>query len=781
MSEFYLFIATALAGAAILLIPGTLCLLLTPSAADLRWAEGLAFGAAISWCLLATSCVVAFLFGLNVLHVEAALFCANVVLLAMWLRRVPRVIFRRPDASEIAVLVMIAVVAVLAYRVGGYTNAQLGPAVGSGWSTMEEPLQISTIRKIEYATSLRVAEVMYAKGESSTYYYPVYPFALAVISRTAGLDPMILFDSFRLWTAALALLALYTLATGAFGRTAGVIMMFTAFALLLGGNAGQASGLGSWGQLIPISHIGDFGLGVLLPLALAIVVRIAGQNQLGLAAGLLSVAFLLSMAVTHAREAAHVTSYMGATLIIAPLIGAFDRHRWLRFAAVTAGTVLLVSFFSAGVQRRVPFLAEHEQASAARARLNIDAALQDKQATWVHTADVPGVLKPYVALGFLVASMSLVWWRRRPGAVVLLSGVLLWWLPLHVPIAGHLLERVVYSEIMMTPSRYVFQVSYLLYGAIVYAMLMAIDFVIALTQSRVVRTWIALACAPIAALAVARLPEIGERLFDRPLIGAGVAVALAVAVAVVAWRTALSHAPVRDPALRHPQLATVCGVIILASLVARSHESLLFAAGGQRGRARTADVEAWYEQTGVSGTLPWSVVRMLRTAVPSRSVIAADPALGLAIPLAADQYVLVSGTNFTSDLHYLDAVQRVTGGGFDEHAVDWGAYRAKLGEEPAGRMRQDVLTWERYNQRLTWLVAVGTPGARRHTPIFSNNEPAEVTLRLLSDLHPDYVLLTPTQHARLFQLMVSAPHRFARVAAEGDFQLYRVRPAASSQ
>ena len=118
---------------------------------------------------------------------------------------------------------------------------------------------------------------------------------------------------------------------------------------------------------------------------------------------------------------------------------------------------------------------------------------------------------------------------------------------------------------------------------------------------------------------------------------------------------------------------------------------------------------------------------------------------------------------------------------FDEHAVDWGAYRAKLGEEPAGRMRQDVLTWERYNQRLTWLVAVGTPGARRHTPIFSNNEPAEVTLRLLSDLHPDYVLLTPTQHARLFQLMVSAPHRFARVAAEGDFQLYRVRPAASSQ
>jgi len=775
-------LATVFSGAVILLLPGTLCLLASTRAASLRWAEGIAFGAAITWCALTLCCIVAFLFGLNLLHIQLALLGLNALLVTRWARRTPRVVFRRPDAAELAVLAAISLVCVLAYRVGGYTNPQLGPSIGPGWSTMEESLQISTIRKIQDAPRLRVDQVMYAKAELPTYFVPVYPFVLALIGRTAGLDPMILFDAFRFWSAALALLALYALTSNAFGRTAGMVIAFTMVALLLSGKAGQGSGLGSWGQLIPLSHIADFGMGVLLPLALAVLTRVVSADNPGYGAGIVSTAFLVSMAITHTREAAHIVSYMGATLVVAPMIGALDRRRWLRLAGLTVATVLLVSFFSGGVQHAVPFLAEHESASAAKARIDLAATLEGGSADWVHGADVPEALRPFVMLGFLLTPVALWWWRRSAGAVMLFSGMLLWWLPLHLPVVGLLLERATYSEIMMTPSRYVFHVSYVLFGLVVYAALSALDRAAGTTKRSSVKALITIGGAALAGLVVLRVPQVlDDRLSDSPLILAGLAVALGLATAAVMRWKEPSRSSRGVTTVERPLLTMVCGVVILGGLIAGTRDRTLFAMGAVRGRSHTADVERWYEESAAQKALPWSTVHMLRTVIPARSVIAADPALGLAIPLASDQYLLVSGTTFTTDLHYLEAVRRVTGDRFDETSVNWNAYRAKIGDDLVRTMRPDILVWERYYQRLAWLVTVGERVEPRKAPIFRNDEPTAVTIRLIEELRPDYVLVSPTWHQRLSHLVDSEPRRFVPVAADSSFQLYRVVPASAGR
>jgi hypothetical protein len=768
-------IVTALAGAAILLLPGILIFAVAGFPDDFDIAERLAFGAIVSWCVLAALCVIAFTIESNLGRAEAMLLGLNVVLAAVWIYRRPSIRLSWPGAWQVTMLIGIAVVALLVYRVGGYTNPEIGPGVASGWSTMEESLQISTVRKIEGAPRLRVDEVMYAKGELATYYYPVYPFVLALMSRTSGLDPMVLFDTFRLWTAALGLLALYALAAGAFGRTAGAVATLTAIALVLAGYAGQAAGLGSWGQLMPLSHIADFGLGVLLPLALAVVVRVAGADSLAIPLTVLALAFLMAMALTHTREAAHVASYLGAALIVGPIIGATSRVQWVRLAALAWAMLLFVSAYSAAVQRNVPFIAEHEHASAARARVDTVSALRAGAAESVHLADVPPVLRPYVTLAFLVAPIMLVRFRRSAAVVMLAAGLLVWWIPLHVSLVGRLLERIVYSEIMQSPSRYVFHVSYLMYGIVLYAALLALDALLAWLAplNRAHKIAAAIVVAALVPFAIVRLPAFVDLwLGPRPLLTATLAAALAVAAARLWPRPVAATAS----GFRNPAWVMTAAAITFVLTVQASTQPTLFAQARSRGWPPRSDIEAWYQRTAVHQVMPWNSVHMLRTAIPQRSVIAADPSLGLAIPLVSDQYILVSGTNFTTDLHYLEAVQRVSGRGFDaENDVDWSAYRKKLRNELTSRERDDVLAWERYYHRLAQLVAIGSPAEPRQAPIFNNGEPPEVTLRLLDTLHPDYLLVSPLQNRRLSDLVAARVDRFERVAAADRFVLYRVR------
>ena len=89
-------------------------------------------------------------------------------------------------------------------------------------------------------------------------------------------------------------------------------------------------------------------------------------------------------------------------------------------------------------------------------------------------------------------------------------------------------------------------------------------------------------------------------------------------------------------------------------------------------------------------------------------------------------------------------------------------------------MRDDIVAWERYYRRLSRLVAIGSPMEPRVAPLFNNSEPPAVTLRLLDALHPDYLLLSPSRHTALANVLVAHADRFTRVASDGGFELYAI-------
>jgi hypothetical protein len=280
----------------------------------------------------------------------------------------------------------------------------------------------------------------------------------------------------------------------------------------------------------------------------------------------------------------------------------------------------------------------------------------------------------------------------------------------------------------------------------------------------------------VTAVTAVAVADAAQQLTDYPVVVFIAAFAIA-AIGITLTHRAASARVFDSPArLQHPVAAVTCVVIICVAVVAHSPHRTLVKTGNRRERARTSDEATWYAQTAMKKALPWDAVEMLRSSVPARSVVAADPALGLSIPFAVDQYLLVSGTNFTSDLHFLDVVDRITGSGFDENAVDWNAYRARLGGDLAPSARADVVTWERFNQRLARLVALATAGA--HAPLFGAAERPDVTMELLDALHPDYILVSPARHASLLELLSADPRRFSRVSSAGDFVLFKVtRPA----
>lgn len=817
---------TLIAGALTLVLPGWLVLSLLTGPGRLTLLERIAYGFAISWCAITLLCVAAFVFGRSVADASIALLGLDAVLAVVFAVKSRARTVTPLDRRQWLLLIGIVLVSLAYYRIGGYSDPANGPVVAkSDWSTMEELLQISSVRKIADAPQLRVAEVMYAKGEISTYFYPVYPFALALVGTVARLDPLVLFDSFRLWSVALGLISVLVLALTAFGPTVGGWTAVVALVLVATGNAGQAAGFGSWAQLAPLVHQGDFALGVLLPLSLAAVIRFVDARPGDRLFAWLIVPLLWAMTLTHTREAVHVASYMSAFLLVGPLTGALDRRRWIRLAAVVAGVAVFMLGYSTIIKTVVPFIGEHELASAARARLDYAALAHGGRLLTFSTSKVPHVLAPFVSLAFLVAPSLLIVCRRSTGVVFLASGLLLWFLPLHSPFVASILERLIYSEIMTSPARYVFHVGYLIFGAGVY---WASTFIYRLFSGPIntgaIKVGSQIRTAPgerslvldVALSAVdgatgGLVIEIGrgsddqspdssssQRYLDVPLflntlllllfaaaIGFGLyqlvwhpawvpLTALLLGVIASRWQARFAQVPAPPPSRGTRSAAVVVSLALLGGflyfLLAPTDAAVV------RTLPRTRHVERWYEQAKLSTTLPLSAVRLLRSAIPPRSVIATDPVLGLSIPAAVDQFIFVSGTNFTTDLHYLETVDRLAHVVFDpERDIDWASYRARLGDD-LSRFRDDILLWEGYYYKQKRLY---TLGISTQYPIFSENEPNELTLQYLDALAPEFLLLAPAQHPRLAALVAAHADRFVPVANDDGYFVYRVSGAGA--
>lgn len=773
-------VATLASGFLLLILPGSLMLLLAAPQVRMTVPERIAYSAAASWCAIALACVLAFAVGASLSQTLLALELVTAVMGVLCVRQ--RIFpVCEVDRLQVVMLVAIGLVVAFAYRLGGYSDSAQGPAVGYGWSTMEELLQISTVRKIAGASSLHPAEVMYVKGQFATYFFPVYPFALAALSKISRLDPLIVFETFRLWTASLSLLAFAAFATNAFGNRLGPLATIAVTILIFAGYAGVVPAFGGWKQLIPVSHIGDFALGVLFPLALALLTRMARDPRDAWWSTLLSVGFMISVVLTHSREGAHLSSYIVAAMLAGLVTRVFAKWQLARFAALLTTTMATAALFGWFIQSQVPFIGQHEHANAALSRIEWATFLSDGIGALFHGADVPYLISGFTTVGFGIAAMIAGWRTRSSGVVILVAGVLCWWLPLHVPLIDSLMRRALYSEIMMSPARYIFHVDYLLYGVAVALALALVDrtegYVRLTVKGRdedltlyVMPAWLMTAWIPIAIMLLP-VNDLIRQLAGRPLW-----MLAAIAVMFVGGRRYGDRiATASIDSIQHPVRLLLIAAVGFWFLTDNREVLQLQQFNPPRQPVAASNLESWYRKTRLQQTLPWEVAEMLKTALPQRSVIATDPLLGLSVSCVTDHYVLSSGTNFTTDLRYLDVVDRIKGLSPNEpSAKEALPHISRLSPGAIEGLRDDIATWTSYYQQQRRLVGFVLDNQKQR-PIFGESEDPGITMQLLDALRPDYLLVDPARQPRLERLTQERPGRFRPVATAGGLRLVQMR------
>jgi len=217
-----------------------------------------------------------------------------------------------PGAQRMLQLILVAGLGVIAYilfTVGGSMNLGSIAALKG-----EEALHLTILRKLAQNTSLDHLNLMYKREVANTYVYPPYHFALALVSRISGLDPIVVYLKFRPAAGLVSLLSMWSLALALFGRRwVADLTLLALLILVLNNAAGQVPGF-YWAQLVPLSHLGDFGLGVMLPvMALFIFRYVTGEpgNMFRILAPLMLLVGLL----VHTREVLQLLFFLGATAV----------------------------------------------------------------------------------------------------------------------------------------------------------------------------------------------------------------------------------------------------------------------------------------------------------------------------------------------------------------------------------------------------------------------------------------------------------------------------------
>src|SRR5262249_25505734 len=144
--------------------------------------------------------------------------------------------------------------------------------------TGEEILHATIVRKIWGNAVLTPYNIMYSPDVPTTYLYAPYHAMIALVARLSGLDPLVVFFRVRAVFMVMAVLTMTGLVWVVTRRMASTVVGLWVFVgLVLFDVAGQVTAADGtllyWAQLAPLSHLADFGLGVMFPLCLFAMCR----------------------------------------------------------------------------------------------------------------------------------------------------------------------------------------------------------------------------------------------------------------------------------------------------------------------------------------------------------------------------------------------------------------------------------------------------------------------------------------------------------------------------
>ena len=751
-------------------------LLFSPAEVD-RW-ERLPLSLAGSLCLLGALVILSMELHGNAGVASWVLLTVDAVLLLAWhrvRRREPPPAAPVPRTSGLATLslLLLLVLVPLLYLVGGLQNPPNDLAV-----LEEEALQIATVRKLAENEALSPSNVMHKAGVPSTYLYPPYHFGLALASRFARVDPIAVFIRFRPLAGLGSLLTLFAICLHVLPRRwMAELSLLVLVAAALSNMGGQVGGM-SWGQLIPVTHWVDFGLGIEFPLLVLMAVRVvAGPWARGFL--LLAPWFVLTSLLIHTREVLILLFFLLATAATMVVLRQGDSRK-LRRVALSIAAILAIGLLYRERQTGLVAHAVQFESSIRQGVWSHLMSLMEKPILEVLSTPLEAYrflyrsvfVLPFIATPFLLLSRR--WFFRS----FLWSGFVATILVLRVPYLRDLFVALTYSEMVFVPSRYFFPWMYLLAGLVFcFGLALADSSATALTGG--VRLSLAEADGRTRRL---EFPGVGP---TRLSLALGLFVALVFGIAAVAAfegfrRLAFAHldlflawclagslvvylVPKRpangesrfrflDRELARPAFAAFWTVGLLVPLYLASDQKTLW----QEYRAAPAQFRdlahwrEWYEGSKLSSILPWSHVRFLRDEIPPGRVVAFDYDKALIIPLMTNHYVPYVARPLSTELDFGDLWLRVTGKTMSFPDDPEKALRARLG------------------------LSLGIMRERR--PLFDPLEAPGETRAFLQALGVEYVVADSKERAR-FEALNQLEPGLVTTRFEGDgLAIFEIRP-----
>ena len=617
----------------------------------------------------------------------------------------------------------------------------------------EEALHLSIIRKVAENDALSHSNVMYKAGAVNTYVYPPYHFALALISHLSGLDPIVVYLGLRPVFALVALLTMRSLAAKLFTNPWVPDLSLLLWLILVFTNvAGQVPRY-FWAQLVPLSHLGDFGLGVVYPLLLLCTFRFL-LGRPGASSRVLTPALLAAALLVHTREVLQILVFLGAAAAYALVAG--DRVWRRRLFALVAIVLVLGLLYKVRHGELATHAVLFEAANREAFRRQFEGVLQ--QPFWtVVTRPNPVQYRLNSRAVFLLplAALPLLWWIRHPWSSFAAPGLLAMALVTRIPYLTFPFILVTYSEMLKTPARYFVHWGYLMLGAaFATGVVVLARYHDAWSQKSDRRMRLLLAGAAggagflygtLLGLSLWGLESVARGPVDAFYVFAGLG-----SLASIGFLAARGRLKMRTPsAPSTPGWATLLVAIAAAIPLTRftSPPALWEQYTEWRRLPSTSNFWEWYGASDYGSRLPGAVVRFLRDEVPAGRVIAAPNRFAYAIPVLANEYIVSWGYYLSTELDIVEPYERVKG------------VHRDFPSDPV----------ESYLKRAAYATEV-----IESEPLFDPRLSPDETLAHLREYGVEYVVSGPLQRPQYEALAAAHPDVLQRLYARRDYGVFRV-------
>ena len=467
----FCFLKLTIASFIVLILPGYLILnLLRPrTTGDLL--ESIVLSLGTSFILMQSLCILTFELQLNSSKAIVILLGICSVLMVFGFLREKRAGLRHNEATTaeahhklIFVIMVVAIIAttLLLYRI------ESPPIRG------EDQLHVSIIRKIAENDVIQKENIMYRLNMPHPYLYPGLHFASALISKVSAIDPIIVYTKFRYILGFLSLIIIYTFSKSLFkSRYISSIATCTCIALIYSGVAARIPGY-YCGQLVPVSHITDICMAILLPLSLIFTFKyISFDSRILNRFAILAPLLMLTTTIIHVHESFEILFYYLVTLMAFLIFKRHDKQVIWKMAFLICSVILLGLIYMPIHHGNVGYI--WQEIELPKKQVAVDALIHVVTGPFT-AAFEPGDTSglgwkglPHVSLALFLAPVILFWFRKYFWGLFLGSSILASFLIIRFEILTVLAMMLTYSSIVNSPVRFVLFFSYIIFGLLVFA------------------------------------------------------------------------------------------------------------------------------------------------------------------------------------------------------------------------------------------------------------------------------------------------------------------------